>query len=142
MKTHINTIFTNISKSIGVLYRQRPIIPRKQLKQLYFSFRYSYLNYANLAWGSTKKSKLSILYRQQKYSIRLLSSKDQLTHSRPLFKAIDALNIYEIIIFNIICLMFKCKNKACAKGFENLFTLKPKKKKKKRKSAKEKLYTS
>ena len=32
--------------------------------------------------------------------------------------------------------MFKCKNKACAKGFENLFTLKPKKKKKKKKQLK------
>ena len=41
---------------------------------------------------------------------------------------IGALNIYEINIFNILCLMFKCKNKAYPKAFENLFTLKPKNK--------------
>ena len=31
-------------------------------------------------------------------------------------------------MFNILCLMFKCKNKACSKAFESLFTLKPKNK--------------
>ena len=48
--------------------------------------------------------------------------------TRPLFKEIDALNIYEINIFNILYLMFKCINKACPKAFENLFSLKPKNK--------------
>ena len=77
---------------------------------------------------STQKTKLSTLYRQQTHAIRLLSFKDQFTHSTPRFKEIGALNIYEINIFNILCLMFKCKNKACPKTFENLFTLKPKNK--------------
>ena len=90
---------------------------------------HSYLNCANIAWGSTQKTKLSTLYRQQKYAIRwLLSFKDQFTHSRLYFKEIGGLNIYKINIFNILCLMFKCKNKACPKAFENLFTLKPKNK--------------
>ena len=35
-KAHINTIFTRISKSIGIFYRARLILPRKQLNQLYF----------------------------------------------------------------------------------------------------------
>ena len=74
-KAHINAISTKISKNISIIYRARLIIPRKQLNQLYFLFVHSYLNYAHLAWGSTQKTKLSTLYRQQKYSIRLLSFK-------------------------------------------------------------------
>ena len=81
-KDHTNTIFTKISRNIGIRYRARLIIPRKQLNQLYFSFAHSYLNYANLAWGSTQK--LSTFYRQQKHSSRLLSFKGQFTHSRQL----------------------------------------------------------
>ena len=109
-----------------MLYRAQRIIPRKQLNQLYFSFVHSYLSYTNIVWSSTQKTKLSTLYRQQKHAVRLLSFKDQFTHSRPLFKEISALNIYEVNIFNIFCLMFKCKNKACPKAFENLFIFKPK----------------
>ena len=52
-KPHINAVSTKISKSIGICYRARLLISRKQLNQLYFSFVHSYLNYANLAWGST-----------------------------------------------------------------------------------------
>ena len=92
-KAHINTISTNISKSIGIHYRARLIIPRKQLNQLYFSFVQISLNYANLAWGSIQKTDLSTLHCQQKNSIRLISFKDQFTRSRPLFKEIGALNI-------------------------------------------------
>ena len=58
---------------------------------------HSYLSYAKLAWGSHLKKKCSTLYRKKKYSIRLLSFKVQLTHSRLLFKEIGVLNLYEII---------------------------------------------
>ena len=53
-KDHINTISTKIS-----------------INQLYLSFVHSYLSYANLSWGSTQKTKLFTLYRQQKHSMRL-----------------------------------------------------------------------
>ena len=48
-KAHSNTIPTKISKSIGIIYRVRLIMPKKQLNQLYVSFVQSPLNYANLA---------------------------------------------------------------------------------------------
>ena len=64
-----------------------------------------------------KKNKLSTLYCQQKHAVRLLRFKDQFTYSRPHFKEIGALNKYEINIFNILCLMFKYKNKDCPKAF-------------------------
>ena len=117
-KAHINTIPTKIYKSIAIFYRARLKVSRKQLNQLYFPFVYIYLNYANGACGSPQK--ITTLYCQQKHSIRLLRFKHQFSHSRPLSKRIGTLNVYEIKIFNISCLMFKCKNKACPKAFENL----------------------
>ena len=86
---------------------------------------HSYLNLANLAWGATQKTKLSSLYCQPKHSIRLLSFKDHFIHSIPLFKKTGALNIYEINIFNILCLMFKYKNKAYPQSFKKTIYLNP-----------------
>ena len=54
-KPRINTTSTKISKIIGILYRVRLIIPRKQFNQVYFSFVHSYLNYPNLAWVLPRK---------------------------------------------------------------------------------------
>ena len=64
----------------------------------------------------------------RKDAIRLLSFRGQFMQSRSLFKKIGALNIYEVNTFNILCLMFKCKQKVCPKTFKNLFTLRQKKK--------------
>ena len=90
---------------------------------------HSYLNYANLARGLTQETKLSTFCSQQKHSIRLLSFKDELTHSRTRLKEIGALNMYEINISFILCLMFILLKLICIKT-------------KKKTSGKEKLYTS
>ena len=57
-------------KSIGILYKSRNVLSKQCLNQLYFSFIHGYLNYANIAWASTSKSKLESLYRCQKHVVR------------------------------------------------------------------------
>ena len=66
-KQHINDVSTKISKSIGILYKSRGIVKQSLLKQLYFSFIHCHSKYANIAWGSTYKSKLEGLYCHQKH---------------------------------------------------------------------------
>ncbi|XP_065656738.1 uncharacterized protein LOC136082088 [Hydra vulgaris] len=54
-KPHIDYICTKVSKNIGVLYKSRNYLNKTILIQLYYSFIHSYINYANIAWGSTSK---------------------------------------------------------------------------------------
>ena len=54
---HINCIEKKISKNIRVLYKASLVLNVECAKQLYFSFIYSYLNYTNITWDSTNKSK-------------------------------------------------------------------------------------
>ena len=67
-KTHISTIENKISKNLGILYKARLVLNQKSIKQLYFSFIHSYLNYGNMAWGSTNKTKLNQLLRHQNFT--------------------------------------------------------------------------
>ena len=124
-KYHIEYVSTKIAKSIGILYKSRHILNKALLKQLYFSFIHSYLNYANIAFASTHKTKLLPLYRQQKHAIRVINFKDRLTHAKPLLVEMRVLSLYEINIFQVLCFMFKCKEKIAPKVFHFLFTLKP-----------------
>ena len=48
-KQHIDIVSSKISKSIGILYKSRDVLSKQCLKQLYFSFIHSYVNYANIA---------------------------------------------------------------------------------------------
>ena len=78
-KQHIDIVSSKISKSIGILYKSRDVLSKQCLKQLYFSFIHNYVNYANIAWASTSKSKLERLYRCQKHTARIIYRKDWYT---------------------------------------------------------------
>ena len=127
-KAHIECIDNKISKSIGILYRSRHILNKHQLKLIYFSFIHSYLTYTNIAWASTNKSKLMLLYRRQKHAIRVINFKDRFTHTQPLFAEMKILSIYELNIFQTICFMFKCREGTSPNIFHNLYTIKPRNK--------------
>ena len=69
---------TKFKKNIGLLYKKaRFLLDEKYSKQLYFSFIYSYLSYANITWTSTHKSKLKGSLRKQKHASRIIYVKDK-----------------------------------------------------------------
>ena len=107
------------------MYRSRNILSKRLMKQPYFSFIHSYLNYANIAWASTNKSNLISLYCHQKHAIRIINDKDRFAHTKPLFKLAKALTVYEINLFQILSLMFMCKNRTVPFVFHNLYSLNP-----------------
>ena len=121
-KQHIDILSSKISKSMGILYKSRDVLSKQCLNQLYFSFIHSYVNYANIAWASTSKSKLERLYRCQKHAARVIYHKDQYTHASPLLNDIKALNVFKLNIFNILCFMYKCKQNLNPPVFRNIFT--------------------
>ena len=57
-KEHLKTVENKVSKNLGMLYKAKPILDKKSLKALYFSFKNSYVNYANIVWGSTYRTSL------------------------------------------------------------------------------------
>ena len=93
---HVRTLENEIAKNIGLLYRQ--FLNEDSLKTLYFSYIHSYLNYANIAWASTYATKLKRVYLKQKHAVRIVFNKDKLTHSKPLFENLNALDVYQINI--------------------------------------------
>ena len=61
----------------------------------------------------------------QKHAIRIIYDKDRFAHTTPLFKHAKALTVYEINLFQILSLIFQCKNWTAPLVFQNLYTLKP-----------------
>ena len=66
---------------------------------MYFSYINSYLNYANVAWTSTRITKLKLLLYEQKQAVRILFNADRMIHSKPLFKILNALNDHKINLY-------------------------------------------
>ena len=95
-KYYIEHVCNKVSKSIVIMYKSRNILSKRLVKLMYYSFIHSYLNYANIAWASTKKLNLISLYRSQKYAIKIMHDKDCFVHTKPLFKHAKVLTVYEI----------------------------------------------
>ena len=70
-KQLIVIVNSKIYKSMGILYKSRDVLSKQCLKQLYFSFIHNHVNYANIVWASTSKSKLERVYRCQKHAARV-----------------------------------------------------------------------
>ena len=120
-RKHIELVENKMSKLIGILYRASPYLDRKSLKSIYFSFIHSYVNYCNIAWASTAKTKLSSILKKQKHAVRIVYNKDKFTHSRPLMRDMNVLNVYQINIFQTLRFMYKTKNNSNPRIFDKMF---------------------
>ena len=121
-KQHIKILSSKIFKSIGILYKSRHVLSKQCLKQLYFSFIHSYVNYANIAWFSASKSKLERLHHCQKHVPCIIYHKNRYTDASPLLNDMKGLNVFKVNIFNIPCFMYKCKQNFNPPVFCNIFT--------------------
>ena len=92
-KQHIEILSSKISKTIGILYKSRDVLSKQCLKQLYFSFIHSYVNYVNIAWARASNSKLENVYCYQKHAARVIYHKDWYTHVKPLLNDTKALKL-------------------------------------------------
>ena len=104
---HVGTTENKIVKNIDLLYRVSQFLNDSSLKTVYFSYIRSCLNYANIAWASTYATKLKRVYLKQKHAVRIVFNKDKLTHSKPLFENLNALNVYQINIYQDLNFMHK-----------------------------------
>lgn len=96
---HVNMIHTNISRSLGILYRIRFLVPSWLKRQLYFALVHSHLHYCLLIWGTTTKTNLHRLEVLQKRALRCIENLHPLDHTNPFFIQHNLLKIYEI--FNL-----------------------------------------
>ena len=121
-KEHISVISIEdkISKNLGVLYRARRVLDSTALKNLYFSFIHSYLNYGNIVWVSTSRTKLKKLASKQKQALRIVYNES--TDIKEIIIRMKVLNTYKLNIYQILNFIFKIKINKAPCIFENQFT--------------------
>ena len=101
-KEHMKYLEDKLVKNIGLMYRAKPFIDKESLLALYYSYIHLYLNYANLAWGSTYLTNLKKLRSQQKHAIRIDHNETKFEHRKELLKSA---NVYKLILWCIAVFM-------------------------------------
>ena len=112
-KERLKSTENKIAKIIGLIYKTKPYLNKDSLLALYFSCIHSYINYANLVWGSTNGTYLRKMKSQQKQALRLIHNNDRLYHSKELFESCEIPKIYKLNLFNTAVLMHNIKKRNC-----------------------------
>ena len=55
---HIKYNENKIPKKLGLLYKAKHYLNKRSLLVLHYSFIHTYINYWNIAWGSTNRTNL------------------------------------------------------------------------------------
>ena len=76
---------SKISKSIGILLKIRKFLQNNTMRNMYFTFMYSYLIYCIEVWGNAHQTHLDPLIKMQKKSILTITFSHYLAHTEPLF---------------------------------------------------------
>ena len=63
-KEHFKHTENKIVKNLGLLYKARSFLERNSLLALYYSYIQTYINYANIAWGSTCRTNIKKINSQ------------------------------------------------------------------------------
>ena len=101
---HIHILQNKLSKNIGLLYRAKPYFDKNTMTTLYFSFFHSYLNYGNIAWASTTKSKRRKIASQQRQAVNAMPKNDnqETTNSRKFMEEKGILNGYKLNLYQVL----------------------------------------
>ena len=99
-----------LARNIGLLYRTKPYLDETSLKSIHFSYIHSYIKYANIAWASTRVTKLKPLLSKQKQAVRIVFNEGRLSHLKPLFKILNALNVYNINLYQHLNFLYRLGN--------------------------------
>ena len=121
-KCHTDLLLNKISKNVGILYKASKLLNFKCLKNIYFALTHSYINYANIAWASSYKTGLKKIFLKQKHAVRIIFHENRLTHTRPLLKKLNALNVYQTNLYQVSSFMYQIKNGTIPKIFNNNFS--------------------
>ena len=130
-KDHISNTSKKVSRAIGILYKLRPYVTTKIMKDIYYALIYSHLVYAIEVWGSACDTHLTKLFTLQKRAVRLMTYKDQfpaipgpLHPSNPLFLKLGLLKVKDIFFLQISKFIHKCINSNIIGNFDQWFKLK------------------
>ena len=122
-KEHPKYTENKIAKSIGLMYKAKPFLDKTSLLSLYFSYIHSYVNYANLVWGSTCRTNLKKIHSQQKHALRIVHNKDKYYHTKELFKNCNVLNVYKLNLLNTSVFMHKIRTGSGPSSFGKTFEM-------------------
>ncbi len=111
-----------MSRALYAIRQVKHLLPAESLRTLYFATLHPHLSYGILAWGNAPKSALNRLALMQKKAIRYICKANYNSHTEPLFKNLNILNIWDLHEYEITLFMYKLTNHTLPASFDRVYS--------------------
>jgi hypothetical protein len=98
---HIDELCLKISKGLFVIRRLKELCNINILKQAYYAFIYSHINYGIELWGNSTKQNLNRILKVQKNVIRCITGMGYRESCRSSFTQMNLLTVINLFIFRM-----------------------------------------
>ena len=108
--SHINNIYTKISKASYILCKIRHYVNLHTRKMIYYSLVYPHLTYCISSWGGAPKTTLQSINRLHNKILRIITFSDFKSPSAPLYFKLQMLTITDIYNLKLATLIHNIHN--------------------------------
>ena len=119
---HLKHVKSKLSSSLFAIRTAKNILSIDQLKTLYNSMFYPYLDYGIILWGVAAQNLIKPIEILQKKAIRLLGNSTYNATTAPIFKSLNLLNVKDINKLQMYKLLYKLHDNTLPKTLKDMFT--------------------
>ena len=112
-----------ISKYLFAINQLKNSLPKCVLLNLYNALIKPYLTYGIQLWGNAKSTHLGKLVQLQKRAIRTVQRSSYNSHTSPLFKQSNELNLHDLYIYHVLLSLKYYRDGKLPPSFLNMFML-------------------
>ena len=122
-KYHISELNKKLSRTSGIFFKIRHLLPLDILKNLYYSIFSSFLCYGSATWGLSYDTYLEPLFLLQKKVLRSITFQPLSSPSTPIFFSLKILKLKDMIHQDILKFVYKSLNGLSPSHFHDYFQL-------------------
>ena len=109
-KYHTAELSKKLSRTTGIFYKIRHLVPLEILKISYYSLFYLFISYGIAAWGYTHKTYAQNIFILQNKIVRVMTFVSKTDHSDPIFANLEFLKINGIRQLQLLSFVYDCQN--------------------------------
>lgn len=100
---HVKKLQSKLSRTVGIINRNRHFLPATIKKQLYYALFNSSMTYCMLVWGNTTAANMHKITVLQKRAVRIIENVHFLEHTAPLFQKNKIIKAKDMYDYKLIC---------------------------------------
>ena len=122
-KYHLSELAKKLSRTCGMFFKIRNLLPLDVLVCLYNALFLSFLQYGLIVWGQTYASYIDPIFKLQKKAVRAISFQPRMSPSLPIFSDFELLKLSELFELRLLTFVFDSVNKTSPTCFHDFFLL-------------------